>query len=109
MTKYYNLRRNNATILNDSISDLPIKLREECIKRTDFKHSLILIEKTYDEYHIESKTNVWTMEEGVPNLWQKFTKGHVTYDYTGIVSPLIHLNGIVKLSHDYFFQTETKF
>ena len=111
MKKYYLLRRNNATLLNDYLCDLPIKLRETCIKRTDFKHDLILIEKSCpkDFTESESVSNIWTVAEGCSILWQKFTKGRETYDYTGIVSPLIHLNGKVKLFNDHFYSKETEF
>lgn len=109
MKKYYILKRNSATLLNDYLCDLPITMRETCTKRTDFKHSLLLIEKSCPKVESEFISNVWTIEEGVSSLWQKFTKGRETYDYTGIVAPLIHLNGTVKLFKDHFYNEETKF
>ena len=108
MEKYYILRRNNATILNDFICELPIKLREACIKRTDFRHGLILIEKSCHDDNTESYSNVWTMHTGLVSLWQIYTKGRETYDYTGIVQPLIHLNGVVRFFDDHI-NRETKF
>lgn len=96
-------------MLHDYIIDLPKEKRNECFNRTNFNNDLILIEKSCPKKESEFISNVWTMNDGVPNLWQKYTKGRETYDYTGIVYPLIHLNGTVKLFRDHFYNEETKF
>jgi hypothetical protein len=109
MTKYYILKRNNETVLRDYILELSPELRDKKFNDTSYLNDLILIEKTCNKNVSEFISNVWTMNEGVPSLWQKFTKGRLTYDYTGIVYPLIHENGIVKLFHQHFYNEETKF
>jgi hypothetical protein len=109
MKKYYLLKRNNVTLLNDYICELPKQSRNETLEKTSYNHNLILIEKSCPKHESEFVSNVWTMNEGVPSLWQIYTKGRETYDYTGIVHPLIHLNGTVKLFRDHFYKEETKF
>jgi hypothetical protein len=109
MKKYYILTRNNSKLLDDYVLGLSKEIRNEVYNRTNGSDDLILIEKSCPKKESEFISNVWTMNEGVPSLWQKFTKGRLTYDYTGIVNPLIHLNGTVKLFSDHFYNEETKF
>ena len=49
----------------------------------------------------EHYTNLWTVGEGCSILWEKHTKKRLMYDYTGIVHPLIHLNGQVQTFDQY--------
>jgi len=109
MKKYYILKRNNSQLMQDYLQDLSEINYKRCVKECNVNHGLLIIEKTCNKNHSETITNVWTAPEGVPNLWQKYTNGRLTYDYTGIVFPLIHLNGTVKLFRDHFYNEETKY
>ena len=103
--KYYILRRNSPDTLDFCMRDC------ELIARTSFenrrnklseKHALILIEKTRDfKLNSERITNVWTMNEGCPILWEKYTKKRLMWDYTGVVNPLLHEKGLVVTWEQY--------
>lgn len=109
MKKYYLLKRNSAELLTDYISDANPSVRNKALKHTDFRHGLLLIEKSCPKVESQFVSNIWTIPEGIASLWQEYTQGRETYDYTGIVYPLIHLNGTVKLFNDHFYGEETKF
>ena len=99
MKKYFLLKRNNSELLQsyllefDKSERLKIKVNEN--------HDLLLIEKTCFPDHTEKITNLWTINEGCPILWEKYTKKRLTYDYTGVVNPIIHLKGNVMTFDSY--------
>jgi hypothetical protein len=101
MKKHFIIKRNDPTALKYSLQELPesFKLKKNQVNEVD---PLLLIEITSNESDgIEKYSNVWTVKEGCPILWEKYTKGRLMYDYTGIVNPIIHLNGKVYTWDEY--------
>ena len=92
--KYYILKNNSPELLNSYLQEFGGSDRAKIELRCKASDSFVLVEKTEEVY-----TNVWTVQDGCPILWEKYTKKRVMYDYTGIVNPLIHLKGKV-----YFFE-----
>lgn len=99
--KYYILKRNSKRLMEDYLADLDTNKRQSVAKRLKETDGLLLIEKTQNKDHTEHYTNIWTTNEGCPILWEQHTKGQLMYDYTGIVYPLIHLNGEVQTFEQY--------
>lgn len=99
--KYYILKRNSKRLMNDYLADLPLIKRMQVEKRLNENESLLLIEKTQTKDNTEHYTNLWTVSEGCSILWEQYTKKRLMYDYTGIVHPLIHLNGQVQTFEQY--------
>ncbi len=92
--KYYILKRANPKLIDDYIYDFTGKQFEKINSRIDRSLPLILIEKSQNKDNTESYTNLWTLPEGSPILWEKHTKGRRMWDYTGAHNePLIHLKG----------------
>ena len=108
--KYYILKRNGKQLMNDYLADLSKEKREQVEKRLNENENLLLIEKTVLKDEIgtsEHYTNLWTIGEGCAILWEKYTKKRLMYDYTGIVHPLIHLNGQVQTFEQYTASKQT--
>jgi len=99
--KYYILKRNNQRLYNDYLSEFAKDKREKILKRCNIEYGLLLIEKTCNKDHSETYTDLWTIQEGCPILWEKYTKKRLMYDYTGVVHPLIHKNGKVLTWEQY--------
>jgi hypothetical protein len=101
MKKHFIIKRNSPELLDFSLRELPegFKLKKNQINKTD---PLLLIEITTNELdHTEKYSNIWTVNEGCSILWEKYTKGRLMYDYTGIVNPIIHLNGNIYTWKEY--------
>lgn len=98
--KYYILHRNDAhkkyNTVDAYVCEFDSLKHKAMIKRIDRTKPLVLVEKTCNADNTETYTNMWTISEGCESNWTQFTKGRIMYDYTGIVKPLIHENGIVK-------------
>lgn len=105
MKKYYIIKRNSPQLFRDYLGDISQPAREQVLKRRQpVNPGLLLIEKTIVKDGIgtsEHYTNLWEVNEGVDENWQKYVKGRMLYDYTGIISPLIHLKGEVMTFDQY--------
>jgi len=96
--KYYILKRYNSRLARDIISEF---VRQDLIERQiDAQKPLLLIEKIVIGEN-EFYRNIWSVEDGCEINWQKYVKGRLMYDYTGVVNPLIHLSGKVMTWNDY--------
>lgn len=103
--KYYKLKRLIPTDLEWDIRDIVgDKERETASRRCLTTHALCLIERTCMPDSTERVTNVWTMDEGL-DIWKKYTKGRLMYDYTGVVKPLIHKGDKVYFFNDVYDKT----
>jgi hypothetical protein len=100
MKKYYILKRTSNSLINNYLMELPKERRDKIDRKIDATLPLLLIEKTINK-GVETHTNLWTIGEGVESLWTVHTKGRLMYDYTGVVSPLIHNNGTVLTWEQY--------
>lgn len=94
--KHYILKRNNPRLMNDYLCDLSPHKMAVAEKRVRVHHKLLLIERTVHKDNTESTTNIWTVDEGCAINWEQYTKKRQMWDYTGVVHPLIHENGIVQ-------------
>lgn len=101
MKKHYILRRTTSSLTAGYLHEFSGKVREKIEKQIESTKPLLLIEKTTNKDNIEEYTNMWSVEEGGEILWKKFTKGRLMYDYTGVVSPLIHLKNRVLTFEQY--------
>jgi hypothetical protein len=102
--KYYILKRNNPDLMTAYLCDLPVSKRDVIGNRLIEKEPLLLIEKTIVKDEIgtsEHYTNMWTIGEGLPILWECHTKKKMMWDYTGVVHPLIHKDGKVMTFDQY--------
>jgi hypothetical protein len=88
--KYYILKRYNRRLAEDVIREFPNM--DQLYKQIDSTKPLLLIEKIIIGEK-EFYRNIWSVEDGCEINWQKYVKGRLMYDYTGVVNPLIHLNG----------------
>ncbi len=98
--KYYIMKRNSPAIMNDYLADI-VGDKAKILKRLDSTKPLLLLEKTANKENTEHFTNMWTLGEGCESIWTEHTKGKMMYDYTGIVYPLIHVNGTVYTWEQY--------
>ena len=94
--KYYALHNNGKREHNEMVLS---GISES--KRKKFNHNMrfMLIEKTCEKNGSEDITNIISLD-----LLQDcylITKGRQIYDYTGIVSPLIHLDGKIYTFSEY--------
>lgn len=100
-SKYYKLVRNRSIHLGWLLRDITIrKNRIIADKKCSDKHELVLVEKKCMPDSTEHVTNVWTMDEGL-DIWKKYTKGRLMYDYTGVINPIIHKGDEVYFFDDY--------
>ena len=103
-TKYYKIMRNNSHLAAEYLCELRKEDRMKFGKKINPSFPFLLIEKTIIKDEVgtsEHYTGVWTIQEGVNSLWEKYTKGRVMYDYTGLVYPLIHKDGKVQTWKQY--------
>ena len=93
--KYYCLHNNGTKSENEMVlRDLPESKR----KKFDHKMRFMLIEKT-EKDGSESITDIISLN--TLSECYLITKGRQIYDYTGIVSPLIHMDGKIYTFSEY--------
>ena len=93
--KYYTLHNNGKREHNEMVlRDLPESKR----KKFDHKMRFMLIEKT-EKDGSESITDIISLN--TLSEFYDITKVRQIYDYTGIVSPLIHMDGKIYTFSEY--------